>query len=87
VPSVWIWLEQLAKAVPPRQREVVLLRYQRDLSDEDIGEILGLSASELLDESSRVWPEGTATLLRNADMVIAGGLHDGHGWDPYVFHL
>ena len=41
----WLWLEQLAKALPERQREVVFLRYQRDLSDEEIGEILGLSAS------------------------------------------
>lgn len=41
----WMWLEQLSKALPDRQREVVFLRYQRDLSDEEIGEILGLSAS------------------------------------------
>ena len=41
----WLWLEQLARALPDRQREVVFLRYQRDLSDEEIGEILGLSAS------------------------------------------
>jgi RNA polymerase sigma-70 factor (ECF subfamily) len=41
----WVWLEQLAKALPARQRDVVYLRYQRDLSDEEIGEILGLSAS------------------------------------------
>ena len=41
----WLWLDQLAQALPARQREVVFLRYQRDLSDEEIGEILGLSAS------------------------------------------
>jgi RNA polymerase sigma factor (sigma-70 family) len=41
----WMWLDRLADALPERQREIVLLRYQRDLSDEDIGEILGLSAS------------------------------------------
>jgi RNA polymerase sigma-70 factor (ECF subfamily) len=41
----WLWLDQLAKALPDRQREVVFLRYQRDLNDEEIGEILGLSAS------------------------------------------
>jgi RNA polymerase sigma-70 factor (ECF subfamily) len=41
----WIWLAQLADALSDREREVVFLRYQRDLSDEDIGEILGLSAS------------------------------------------
>jgi RNA polymerase sigma-70 factor (ECF subfamily) len=41
----WIWLAQLADVLSGREREVVFLRYQRDLSDEDIGEILGLSAS------------------------------------------
>jgi RNA polymerase sigma-70 factor (ECF subfamily) len=41
----WLWLEQLARALPDRQREVVFLRYQRDLSDDEIGDILGLSAS------------------------------------------
>jgi RNA polymerase sigma-70 factor (ECF subfamily) len=41
----WLWLAQLAKALPSRQRDVVYLRYQRDLTDEEIGEILGLSAS------------------------------------------
>lgn len=41
----WLWLDQLARALPDRQREVVFLRYQRDLSDEEIGEILGVSAS------------------------------------------
>ena len=41
----WLWLDELAKALPPRQRDVVFLRYQRDLTDEEIGDILGLSAS------------------------------------------
>ncbi len=43
--EIWIWLEQLAGALPERQRDVILLRYQRDLTDDEIGEILGLSAS------------------------------------------
>ena len=41
----WLWLDELAKALTPRQRDVVFLRYQRDLTDEEIGEILGISAS------------------------------------------
>jgi len=41
----WIWLDQVMEVLPARQREVVLLRYRRDLSDAEIGEILGLSAS------------------------------------------
>ena len=49
----WLWLDRLAEALPERQREVVFLRYQRDLSDEDIGEILGLSASGVRTLASR----------------------------------
>jgi RNA polymerase sigma factor (sigma-70 family) len=41
----WIWLESLARSLPARQREVLLLRYQRDLTDAEIGEVLGLSES------------------------------------------
>jgi RNA polymerase sigma-70 factor, ECF subfamily len=49
----WLWLDRLAEALPERQREVVVLRYQRDLSDEDVGEILGLSASGVRTLASR----------------------------------
>jgi RNA polymerase sigma-70 factor (ECF subfamily) len=41
----WLWLEALAAALPERQREVVFLRYRRQLSDEEIGEVMGLTAS------------------------------------------
>ena len=41
----WLWLDELAKSLPVRQREVVFLRYQRDLTDEEIGDIMELSAS------------------------------------------
>ena len=41
----WIWLDALSLALPARQRDVIFLRYQHDLSDEDIGEVLGLSTS------------------------------------------
>ena len=41
----WMWLDALARVLPERQREVIFLRYQRDLSDEDIGKILGLTPS------------------------------------------
>ena len=43
--ELWIWLDSLSHALSAHQREVLFLRYQRDLSDEEIGEILGLSAS------------------------------------------
>jgi len=41
----WLWLEALSNSLPARQRELLFLRYQRDLSDEEIGEVLGLSPS------------------------------------------
>jgi RNA polymerase sigma factor (sigma-70 family) len=41
----WLWLDALAAALPERQREVVYLRYRRQLSDEEIGEVMGLTAS------------------------------------------
>ena len=49
----WLWLDALSQALPTRQRDVILLRYQRDLTDEDIGEILGLSASGVRTLASR----------------------------------
>jgi RNA polymerase sigma-70 factor, ECF subfamily len=41
----WIWFDEMARDLPDRQREVLILRYQRDLDDDQIGEIMGLSAS------------------------------------------
>jgi RNA polymerase sigma-70 factor, ECF subfamily len=45
VAEFWLWLDALSRALPARQRDVIFLRYQHELSDEDIGEVLGLSAS------------------------------------------
>jgi RNA polymerase sigma-70 factor (ECF subfamily) len=41
----WLWFGALAKALTDRQREVLVLRYQRDLTDADIAAIMGLSVS------------------------------------------
>jgi RNA polymerase sigma-70 factor (ECF subfamily) len=49
----WLWLDALSESLPARQRDVLLLRYERDLTDEDIGEILGLSASGVRTLASR----------------------------------
>jgi RNA polymerase sigma-70 factor (ECF subfamily) len=53
VAEFWLWLDALSQALPIRQRDVILLRYQRDLTDEDIGEVLGLSASGVRTLASR----------------------------------
>jgi RNA polymerase sigma factor (sigma-70 family) len=49
----WLWFDRFARELPTRQREVLILRYQRDLDDESIGEILGLSASGVRSLSAR----------------------------------
>jgi RNA polymerase sigma factor (sigma-70 family) len=43
--EAWIWFGELSRALPARQHEVLLLRYQFDLTDEAIGRIMGLSPS------------------------------------------
>jgi RNA polymerase sigma-70 factor (ECF subfamily) len=53
VAEFWLWLDALSRALPTRQRDVIFLRYQQDLSDEDIGEVLGLSASGVRTLASR----------------------------------
>ena len=60
----WIWFEQLARELPDRQREVLILRYQRDLDDESIGEIMGISPSGVRSLSARA----CATLRRNPEI-------------------
>jgi RNA polymerase sigma-70 factor, ECF subfamily len=49
----WLWLDALSRALPPRQRDVIFLRYQHELTDEDIGEVLGMSASGVRTLASR----------------------------------
>jgi RNA polymerase sigma-70 factor (ECF subfamily) len=41
----WLWFDAISRVLTDRQREVLLLRYQRDLSNVEIGSILGLSES------------------------------------------
>lgn len=41
----WDWFDSLGRVLTARQREVLVLRYQRDLTDADIGAVLGLSES------------------------------------------
>jgi RNA polymerase sigma factor (sigma-70 family) len=40
-----LWIESLTRLLPARQREVITLRFHRDLGDAEIGRIMGLSES------------------------------------------
>jgi RNA polymerase sigma-70 factor (ECF subfamily) len=40
-----LWLDEVCKALPARQRDALLLRYQADLADVEIGEVMGISES------------------------------------------
>jgi RNA polymerase sigma factor (sigma-70 family) len=60
----WLWFDKFARELPGRQREALILRYQRDLDDEAIGEILGLSASGVRSLVARA----CATLRRNPEI-------------------
>ena len=53
VAEFWLWLDALCRALPTRQRDVIFLRYQHELTDEDIGKVLGLSASGVRTLASR----------------------------------
>jgi len=41
----WLWFEAVSKVLNARQREVLLLRYQRDLNDDEIARVMNLSPS------------------------------------------
>jgi len=60
----WLWFDRFARELPNRQREALILRYQRDLDDEAIGEILGLSSSGVRSLVARA----CETLRRNPEI-------------------
>jgi RNA polymerase sigma factor (sigma-70 family) len=60
----WLWFDRFARELPDRQREVLILRYQRDLDDDAIAEILGLSASGVRSLAARA----CKTLRRNPEI-------------------
>jgi RNA polymerase sigma-70 factor, ECF subfamily len=41
----WLWFDAVARVLTDRQREVLVLRYQRDLTDADIAAVMGISES------------------------------------------
>lgn len=56
--EVWIWFDQLCRAIPAHQREALLLRFQFDLSDAEAAKVMGTSAANVRTKVSR----GLATL-------------------------
>lgn len=48
-----LWLRALVQMLPPRQREVIVLRYLRDLSDADIARLMNLGESGVRSLASR----------------------------------
>lgn len=63
--EVWIWFDQLCRAIPANQREALILRFQFDMSDAEVGRITGTSPANVRTRVSR----GLAALR-----VRAGGL-------------
>ena len=63
--EIWLWFAELCRALPDRQSEALLLRYQFDLSDEAIGQILGVSPGGVRSLLSRA----LATLRRRPEML------------------
>jgi len=60
----WLWFDRFARELSPRQREVLILRYRRDLDDDQIGEILGISSSAVRSLVARA----CAALRRNPEI-------------------
>jgi RNA polymerase sigma factor (sigma-70 family) len=41
----WAWFRAVSAILTDRQREALVLRYQRDLTDDEIGQVMGLTPS------------------------------------------
>jgi RNA polymerase sigma-70 factor, ECF subfamily len=61
----WMWFDAVSRALPARQREILILKYQRDLSETDIGSIMGLSSSGVRSLAARA----IDTLRRHEDLL------------------
>ena len=63
--ELWIWFEQLCRALPKQQREALFLRFQFDLSDADAAAVMGTSPGNVRTLVSR----GLTTLRRQPEVV------------------
>ena len=61
----WLWFDRLATVLTPRQREVLLLRYAYDLTNAQIGRILGISEPGVRSLASRA----IAALHTNPELI------------------
>jgi len=59
-----IWLDALTHILPSRQREVVVLRYKQDLSDAEVGSLMGLTESGVRSLAARA----IATLRKHPEV-------------------
>jgi len=76
----WLWFDAVARILSDRQREVLLLRYQRDLTDADIAHILGISESGVRSLVARAIavlraPSGAAAMTGHDDIEILAWFH------------
>lgn len=65
VREFWLWMDSVTRVLPLRQREVLFLRYERDLDDADIGQVLGLTASGVRSLTARA----IASLRRHPELL------------------
>jgi RNA polymerase sigma-70 factor (ECF subfamily) len=61
----WVWFEHLRGTVAPRQFEALVLRYQFDLGNSEIGRLMGLSEAGVRTLISRA----IAVLRRNPEVL------------------
>jgi RNA polymerase sigma-70 factor (ECF subfamily) len=63
--EVWMWFDQLSRALPSSQREALFLRFQFDLSDGDAARVMGTSVGNFRTLVSR----GLATLRAHPEVT------------------
>jgi RNA polymerase sigma factor (sigma-70 family) len=63
--EVWLWFDQLCRALPERQREALLLRFQFDLSDAAAAKVMGTSIGNVRTRVSRA----LATLRQRPEVM------------------
>ena len=63
--EVWLWFDQLCRALPEQQREALLLRFGFDLSDAAAAKVIGTSVGNVRTRVSR----GLATLRGRPEVM------------------